>query len=153
MGATAAIASVRVGQTRRGPFSGDCARRAVPDGNGTTFALFRPGFFAMVYPCSMIGACAWVTGPLRQVVITVAAAPPTSPAKRLTPTRMANCSRALRCIAMPADALRMALWRRQPPRGQLLHHSQPGVQYASRVFRGLLQAYGMTGSMIRKGGC
>jgi len=27
------------------------------------------------------------------------------------------------------------------------------VQYASRPFRGLLQAYGMTGSMSRKGDC
>jgi len=101
MGATAAIASVRVGQTRRGPFSGAGARRAVPDRNGTTFALFRPGFFAMVYPCSIVCARAWVTGSLRQVVITVAAAPPTSSAKRLTPTRMANRSRALRCSPCP----------------------------------------------------
>ena len=55
--------------------------------------------------------------------------------------------------ALACDALRMALWRRQPPRGQLLHHSDQGVQYASRPFRGLLQAYGMTGSMSRKGDC
>jgi transposase InsO family protein len=26
------------------------------------------------------------------------------------------------------DALQMALWRRQPPKGQLIHHSDRGVQ-------------------------
>lgn len=39
-GAIAAITSVRVGQTRRGPFSGGCVRPAVPDRNGTTFLLY-----------------------------------------------------------------------------------------------------------------
>jgi hypothetical protein len=60
-GVIAAITSIRVGQTKRGPFSGGRARHAVLDRNGTTFALFRPGFFAMVYLCSIVGARAWVT--------------------------------------------------------------------------------------------
>jgi putative transposase len=32
------------------------------------------------------------------------------------------------------DALRMAPWGRQPPKGQLIHHSDRGVQYASDAF-------------------
>ncbi len=51
------------------------------------------------------------------------------------------------------DALRMALWRRRPPKGQLIHHSDRGVQYASRAFRKLLKAHGIAGSMSRKGDC
>ena len=51
------------------------------------------------------------------------------------------------------DALRMALWRRRPPKGQLIHHSDRGVQYASGVFRKLLKAHGIEGSMSRKGDC
>ena len=51
------------------------------------------------------------------------------------------------------DALRMALWRRRPPKGQLIHHSDRGVQYASRIFRTLLKANGIQGSMSRKGDC
>jgi hypothetical protein len=52
---------VRLGQTRRGPFSGGRVRPAVPDRNGTTFSLFILGFFSMAYLCSVIGARAWVT--------------------------------------------------------------------------------------------
>jgi transposase InsO family protein len=55
--------------------------------------------------------------------------------------------------ALACDALRMALGRRRPRSGSLLHHSDQGVQYASRAFRGLLKAYGVTGSMSRKGDC
>ena len=55
--------------------------------------------------------------------------------------------------ALVCDALRMALWSRQPRRGQLIHHSDRGVQYASRAFRGLLKAHGVAGSMSRKGDC
>ena len=55
--------------------------------------------------------------------------------------------------ALVCDALRMALWRRRPARGQLIHHSDRGIQYASRTFRGLLKAYGIAGSMSRKGDC
>jgi len=51
------------------------------------------------------------------------------------------------------DALRMALWRRRPKHGQLIHHSDRGVQYASRPFRLLLKAHGIEGSMSRKGDC
>ena len=55
--------------------------------------------------------------------------------------------------SLACDALRMALWRRRPKAGQLIHHSDRGVQYASRAFRRLLKAYGIEGSMSRKGDC
>lgn len=55
--------------------------------------------------------------------------------------------------ALACDALRMALGRRRPLSGSLLHHSDQGVQYASRAFRGLLRARGIAGSMSRKGEC
>jgi len=55
--------------------------------------------------------------------------------------------------SLACDALRMALWRRRPKPGQLIHHSDRGVQYASRAFRRLLKAYGIEGSMSRKGDC
>lgn len=48
------------------------------------------------------------------------------------------------------NALRMALQHRQPPRG-LLHHSDRGVQYACRQYRGLLAASGLVASMSRRG--
>ena len=47
-------------------------------------------------------------------------------------------------------ALQMALRHRQPARG-LLHHSDRGVQYASREHRSLLKAAGMEPSMSRAG--
>jgi len=50
------------------------------------------------------------------------------------------------------DALQMALWRRRPRSG-LIHHSDRGSQYASKAFRRLLKAYGIEGSMSRKGDC
>lgn len=50
------------------------------------------------------------------------------------------------------DALRMALWRRQPAPG-LIVHSDRGSQYASKAYRNLLKAYGLVGSMSRKGDC
>ena len=55
--------------------------------------------------------------------------------------------------ALVCDALQMALWRRRPPKGQLIHHSDRGVQYASRAFRKLLRRHGIAGSMSRKGDC
>jgi putative transposase len=55
--------------------------------------------------------------------------------------------------SLVCDALQMALWRRRPPKGQLVHHSDRGVQYASRAFRKLLKAHGIEGSMSRKGDC
>jgi len=51
------------------------------------------------------------------------------------------------------EALQMALWRRLPPKGQLIHHSNRGVQYASEAFRKLLESHGIEGSMSRKGDC
>jgi len=51
------------------------------------------------------------------------------------------------------DALQMALWSRRPPKGQLIHHSDRGIQYASHAFRKLLKTHGIKGSMSRKGDC
>jgi transposase InsO family protein len=51
-----------------------------------------------------------------------------------------------------ADALRMALARRQPTKG-LLHHSDRGVQYASEDYQHLLARHGMRVSMSGKGDC
>ncbi len=47
-------------------------------------------------------------------------------------------------------ALEMAL-RRRCPQGDLVHHSDRGVQYASGALRSLLQREGLTMSMSRKG--
>lgn len=47
------------------------------------------------------------------------------------------------------QALRMALFRRQPAVGELLHHSDRGGQYASHTYQQLLQAFGITVSMSR----
>jgi putative transposase len=47
------------------------------------------------------------------------------------------------------EALRHALEQRQPAPG-LVHHSDRGVQYASRDYTALLQAHGITISMSRK---
>ena len=48
------------------------------------------------------------------------------------------------------SALQMALKRRQPGPA-LLHHSDRGIQYASRSYRNLLTVQGVTISMSRKG--
>lgn len=48
------------------------------------------------------------------------------------------------------DALRMALWRRCPEAG-LIVHSDRGSQYASKAYRRLLISHGFVGSMSRKG--
>ena len=50
------------------------------------------------------------------------------------------------------DALRMALFRRRPAAG-LIFHSDRGSQYASGDFQKQLKAFGMLGSMSRKGDC
>ena len=50
------------------------------------------------------------------------------------------------------DALSMAIAHRSPSPG-LIHHSDQGIQYASRVYRNRLQAHGMRPSMSRKGNC
>lgn len=50
------------------------------------------------------------------------------------------------------DALRMAIWQRQPKAG-LIVHSDRGSQYASKAHRRLLKAHKFIGSMSRKGDC
>lgn len=50
------------------------------------------------------------------------------------------------------EALTMAWWRRKRPK-QVLHHSDRGSQYASVEYRQLLEDYGMSQSMSRKGNC
>lgn len=51
-----------------------------------------------------------------------------------------------------SEALRMAIWRRQPGAG-LLHHSDRGIQYASDAYQQLLHAHHMEASMSRRGDC
>jgi transposase InsO family protein len=53
---------------------------------------------------------------------------------------------------LACDALRMALGHRRP-RGELLHHSDRGVQYASDAYRDMLREHGIEPSMSRKGNC
>ena len=48
------------------------------------------------------------------------------------------------------DALRMAIWQRKPQAG-LIHHSDRGSQYASKVFRRLLKAHGFKGQYEPQG--
>ena len=50
------------------------------------------------------------------------------------------------------SALQMALVNRKPEPG-LLHHSDRGSQYASCDYQAALLAFGMVGSMSRKGNC
>ena len=50
------------------------------------------------------------------------------------------------------DALKMAVWQRQPKAG-LIVHSDQGVQYTSKEYRRLLKLHGFIGSMSRKGNC
>lgn len=50
------------------------------------------------------------------------------------------------------DALRMAWFRRHPDSG-LIFHSDRGSQYASGDFQKQMKAFGMLGSMSRKGDC
>jgi transposase InsO family protein len=45
--------------------------------------------------------------------------------------------------AVVCDALTLAPWRRRPPKGQRIHHSDRGVQDASRAVRTLLGAHGI----------
>ena len=51
-----------------------------------------------------------------------------------------------------AEALQMAIARRQPRAG-LLHHSDRGVQYACDLYRSLLAGHGIACSMSRPGNC
>ena len=50
------------------------------------------------------------------------------------------------------DALTMAIWQRRPSAG-LIVHTDRGSQYASLVYRELLLANDVKGSMSRKGNC
>ena len=50
------------------------------------------------------------------------------------------------------SAIRMALGRRQPPKG-LLHHSDRGSQYASMAYQTNLEQAGIQMSMSRRGNC
>ena len=51
-----------------------------------------------------------------------------------------------------SQALARALANRRPPQG-VIHHSDRGIQYASRAYRQQLQAAGLIASMSRKGNC
>jgi putative transposase len=51
------------------------------------------------------------------------------------------------------DALQMALWRRQPPAGQTVAHSDHGSTYTSWAFGRRLRAAGLLGSMGSVGDC
>jgi putative transposase len=53
---------------------------------------------------------------------------------------------------LPLEALRMALTHRRPA-GDLLHHSDRGVQYASDASQSLLAEHGIEPSMSRTGNC
>jgi len=50
------------------------------------------------------------------------------------------------------EALHQAIGKRKPDAG-LIHHSDRGVQYASGSYQDLLDVYGITCSMSRKGNC
>ena len=52
-----------------------------------------------------------------------------------------------------ADALQMATWRRQPPAGQTVAHSDQGGQYVSWLFGTRLRNAGVLGSMGSVGDC
>jgi len=51
------------------------------------------------------------------------------------------------------DAVQMALWRRQPPAGQTIAHSDHGSQYTSWAFGRRLRGAGLLGSMGSIGDC
>lgn len=50
------------------------------------------------------------------------------------------------------DALQMALWRRKPPRG-LIVHSDRGSQYCSHAYQELFVTHGLVCSMSKRGDC
>lgn len=51
------------------------------------------------------------------------------------------------------DAVQMAIWRRRPPDGQTIAHSDHGSQYTSWAFGRRLRAAGLLGSMGSIGDC
>ena len=52
-----------------------------------------------------------------------------------------------------ADALQMATWRRRPPQGQTIAHSDHGSVYTSWLFGNRLRTAGLLGSMGSIGDC
>ena len=52
-----------------------------------------------------------------------------------------------------ADALQMATWRRRPPEGQTIAHSDHGSVYTSWLFGNRLRTAGLLGSMGSIGDC
>ncbi len=50
------------------------------------------------------------------------------------------------------DALMMAIWKRKPPKGLMLH-SDRGSQYASALYQKTIKDHGFVCSMSRKGNC
>ena len=50
------------------------------------------------------------------------------------------------------DALQMALWRRKPPRG-LIVHSDRGSQYCSHAYQKIFVKHGLVCSMSKRGDC
>jgi len=52
-----------------------------------------------------------------------------------------------------SDALRCAIEKRSPSRGELLHHSDRGCQYTSDGYQKTLQTLGIECSMSRRGNC
>ena len=52
-----------------------------------------------------------------------------------------------------SGALRSAMERRSPKRGELLHHSDRGYQYTSDAYQRTLRTMGITCSMSRRGNC
>lgn len=51
------------------------------------------------------------------------------------------------------EALKIAIGNRRPPNTGLMHHSDRGVQCASRVYQRPLKRHGIAASMRRKGNC
>jgi putative transposase len=51
------------------------------------------------------------------------------------------------------DAVQMAIWRRQPPEGQVIAHSDHGSTYTSWAFGRRLRSAGLLGSMGSIGDC
>ena len=51
------------------------------------------------------------------------------------------------------DAVQMAIWRRRPPAGQTVAHSDHGSQYTSWAFGRRLRGAGLLGSMGSIGDC
>ena len=55
--------------------------------------------------------------------------------------------------ALAMNAMQMAIRRRQPSGGKLMHHSDRGSQYTSKAYQKLLKRHGIQGSMSDTGNC